>query len=96
MVASSEVAQWVNRFDVMEAKIKALEVNLKKVRARLAAAKRCIVDFTNPVEWHEQIILELFWPVRHGRPLFDRQVAMNVEAQTLTQRLMLVTQQAVK
>ena len=77
-------------------KIKEREVNLKKVRAHLDAAKRCMVDFTNPVECHEQMITELPWPVRHGRPLSDRQVVVNVEAQTLTQRLMPVTQQAVK
>ncbi len=96
MVAGSEAAQWVNRLDVMEAKIKAREDNLKKMRAHLAAATRCMVDFTNPVEWHEQLIAEFPWPVRHGRALSDRQVAVNVEAQTLTQRLMAVTQQAVK
>ncbi len=96
MVAGSEVAQWVNKLDVMEEKIKQREVNLKRMRAHLAAAGRCMVDFTNPVEWHEQMIAELPWPVRHGRALSDRQVAVNVEAQTLTQRLMAVTQQAVK
>ncbi len=52
------------------------------------------MDFSNPVEWHEQMIAELPWPVRYGRALSDRQVAVNVEAQT--QRLMSVTQQAVK
>ncbi len=96
MVASSEVAQWVNRLDVMEEKIKKREINLKKMRAHLATAGRCMVDFTNPVEWHEQMIAERPWPVRHGRVLSDRQVAVNVEAQTLIQRLMSVTQQAVK
>ena len=96
MVAGSEVAQWVNRLDVMEEKIKKRETNLKRMRAHLAAAGRCIVDFSNPVEWHEQMIAELPWPVRYGRALSDRQVAVNVEAQTLTQRLMSVTQQAVK
>ncbi len=84
MLAGSEVAQWVNRLDVMEAKIKAREVNLKKMRAHLAAAKRCMVDFTDPVEWHEQMIAEIPWPVRHGRALSDRQVAVNIEAQTLS------------
>ncbi len=34
--------------------------------------------------------------MRHGRALSDRQVAVNVQAQMLTQRLMSVTQQAVK
>ncbi len=55
-----------------------------------------MVDFTNPVKRYKQMIAELPWPVRHGRALSDWQVAMNVEAQTLTQRLMSVTQQAVK
>ncbi len=96
MVAGNEVVQWVNRLDAMEEKIKKREVNLKKMRAHLAAAGRCMVDFTNPVEWHEQMIVELPWPVRHGRALRDRQVAVNVQAQTLTQRLMSVTQQVVK
>ncbi len=95
-VAGSKVVQWVTKLEVMEAKIKAREVNLKKIRAHLAAAKRCMVDFTDPVQWHEQMIAEIPWPVRHGRALSDRQVAVNVEAQTLTQRLMAVTQQAVK
>ena len=90
-VAGSEVAQWVNRLDVMEAKTKAREVNLKKMRAHLAAAKRCMVDLTDPVEWHEQMIVEIPWPVRHGRALSDRKVAVNVKARTLTQRLMAVT-----
>ncbi len=84
MVAGSEVAQWVNRLDVMEEKIKKREINLKKIRAHLAAAGRCMVDFTNPVEWHEQMIAELSWPMRHGRALSDRQVTVNVEAQTLS------------
>ncbi len=84
MVAGSEVAQGVNRLDVMEAKIKARKVNLKKMRVHLAAAKRCMVDFTDPVEWHEQMIAEIPWPVRHRRALSDQQVAVNVEAQTLT------------
>ncbi len=76
--------------------IKKREINLKKMRAHLAAEGRCMVDLTNPVEWHEQMIAELPWPVRHGRALLDRQVAVNVEAQKLTQRLMSVTQQTVK
>ncbi len=73
-----------NRLDVMEAKIKARKVNLKKMRVHLAATKRCMVDFTDPVEWHEQMIAEIPWPVQHRRALSDRQVAVNVEAQTLT------------
>ncbi len=40
------------------------------------------------------MIAELSWPVRIGRALSDRQVAVNVQAQTLTQRLMTVTQRA--
>ncbi len=96
MVAGSEVAQWVNRLDVIKDKIKQREVNLKRMRAHLVAAGRCMVDFTNPVEWHRQMIAELPWPVRHGRALSDRQVAVNVQAQTLTQHLLSVTQQAVK
>ncbi len=76
--------------------IKKREINLKKMRAHLAAAGRCMVDLTNPVKWHEQMIAELPWPVRHRCALLDRQVAVNVEAQMLTQRMMSVTQQAVK
>ncbi len=59
MVAGNEVVQWVNRLDVMEEKIKKREVNLKKMRVHLAAPGRCMVDFTNPVGWHKQMIAEL-------------------------------------
>ena len=72
----------------MEDKIKKRETNLKRVRGHLKAAKRYMTDFTNPMEWHEQMIAEIPWPVRHGRALSNRQVTVNVQAQTLTQRLM--------
>ena len=66
------------------------------MRGHLEAAKRYLTDFTNPVEWHEQMITEITWPVRHGRALSDRQVAVDVQAQTLTltQHVMTVTQWA--
>ena len=57
------MAQWVNKLDVMEDKIKKREANLKKFGAHPEAARRYAVDFTNPVEWHEEIIAELPWPV---------------------------------
>ncbi len=44
---------------------------------------------------HGEMIAELPWPVWHGRALADRRVAVNVEVQKLTQRLMTVTQRAV-
>ena len=96
LVAGHKVVQWVNKLEVMEDKIKKRETNLKRVRGHLKATKRYMTDFTNPVEWHEQMIAEIPWPVRDGRTLSDRQVAVNVQAQTLTQRLMAVTRQAVQ
>ncbi len=96
LVAGHEVVQWVNKLEVMEDKIKKRETNLKRVLGHLEAAKRYMTDFTNPVEWHEQMIAEIPLPVRQGRALSDRQVAVNVQAQTLTQRLMAVTAQAVQ
>ncbi len=80
LVAGTEVAQWVNKLNVMEDKIKMREAYLKKFQTHLGAAKRYSVDFTDPVMWLEQMIAKLPWPVRHGRALADRKVAVNVEA----------------
>ena len=96
LVAGHEVVQWVNKLEVMEDKIRKRETNLKRVRGHLEAAKRYMTDFTNPVECHEQMITEIPWTVRPGRTLSDRQVAVNEQAQMLTQRLMSVTRQAVQ
>ncbi len=49
LVAGHKVVQWVNRLEVIEDKIKKREANLKRLRAHLEAAKRYMVDFTNPV-----------------------------------------------
>ncbi len=46
------------------------------------------------MEWHEEMITETLWPVRHGRAMTYGQIAKNVEASKLTQRLMLVTRRA--
>ncbi len=94
VVSGSEGAQWVNKLDIMEDKIKKWDANLK-FWADLEVARQYSVDFTNPVEWYEEIIAELPWKVRHGRALADQQVATNLEAATLTQRLMTVTHRAV-
>ncbi len=51
-MVQTEVSQWVTKLDVVEAKIKTREVNLKKCRAHLEVAKKYTVDFTNPAEWH--------------------------------------------
>ena len=96
LVAKNEVAQWVSKLDIMEDKIKKREANFKKFRAHLEAARKYAVDFTNPVKWHKEMVAELPWPVRHGCALSDRQVAVNVQAHTLTKHLMAVTQQVVQ
>ncbi len=88
ITAGSEVAQWLTKLDVMEEKIKKRETCLKKFRAHLEAAKKYSVDFTNPVEWHEEMLTELPWKARHVHALTDRQIARNLEPEKLTQRLM--------
>ncbi len=75
----------------MEDKIKNREANLKKLHSHLEAAKRYLVDFTNLVEWHEEMLAELPWRAKHGCTIMDRQIAGNMGASKLTQRLMVVT-----
>ena len=48
LVAGSAVAQWVNKIDITEERLKRQEDYLKKFRAHLDAAKKYLVDFTNP------------------------------------------------
>ena len=88
----SEIAQWVTKLNIMEDKIKKHKANLKKFRAHLEAVKRYSVDFTNPVEWHKEMLARLPWRAKHRRAMTERQIAGNVEASKLTQRLMAVTQ----
>ncbi len=54
-----------------------------------------MVDFTNPLEWHEEMLAELPWRVKHFRTLRNRQITMNLKTLKLTQQLMVVIQRAV-
>ncbi len=94
-VSETEVAQWIGLLQIMEAKIKVREGNLKKFRALIAEAKKYAVDFRNPIEWHEEMLAEFPWKARHGRAMTDRQIATSVQPEKLTQRLMAVTRRAV-
>ena len=94
-VTGNRVAQWVNKLNVMEDKIKRREANQKKSRAHLEVVRRYAVDFTNLVEGHEEMLAELPWLMKQGRALTDRPISMNLQASKLTQQLMTVTQRAV-